>query len=158
MELFNGYRDWLEWITGKDNSYWMSRVQTLIKVNSTEADETGHGDTDIHAVLSQLVDEISTIIPEANPRLGMELFDGNMWAFSVLSQVTTLWYSRVHFAKTYDPNRPVGNATKVYKDKYIPYVLGIQLTLMDQSRDSTYFPEQEWQNPFVPKPKSGKFL
>ncbi len=150
--------DWLEGKTGHGTVYWMARIQTLIAEHSTPPDDTGHGSTDSEAVLHSLVHEIVSHSPVSHPLSGIAAYDGNMYLFSVLAHITTLWYSTVQRAKLSDPKRPVGNAMMVYREMYLPWLLELQRILFDHSQDATYFPGQQWQNPFMPDAESGSFI
>src|SRR3989304_1528083 len=143
--------DWLETTAGKDNSYWMARVQTLILQHSEPGDIPQHDDCNTEAVLKEIISEIINTAPVAGGLTGAPLYDENLRAFSIIAQISALWYSRCHLAKLSDPRRPVGNAMRRYKEAYQPWLVEMFINLTDQSRDSTYFPGQEWQNPFTPQ-------
>lgn len=143
--------DWLAEKTNREAGYWLTRVQELIRQASAPADESGHGETD-PGWLHRLVDEVIASLPKSGPE-----YDSNMRLASVLAAVLGLWYSQVHWAKTFDPNRPNYERQRAYQQR-LEWVLFMLTCFTDHSLAPTAFPGQGWSFPFDPEAKGGDFV
>ena len=83
--------------------------------------------------------------------------DENMGMASVLGIVLVAWYVRIQRAKAMDPRRPIKNR-KAALLAVQSYVLEVNRAMFVESFDPILFPEQEWENPWDPKARDGKFV
>ena len=84
-------------------------------------------------------------------------FDGNMRIASTMGLILSAWYCRVQLAKTQDPNRPV-KLRKEAHHKWCAWYQAQVIAMVDAQHDPDLFPGQEWESPFVPGARSGRFV
>lgn len=85
------------------------------------------------------------------------LYDENMRAAAIFGYVLLLWVSRVQRAKAYDPNRPVKLRQKAL-ERWMTIAAAVSLIFTDERYDAAVFPGQQWDAPFAPQAKSGKYV
>lgn len=83
-------------------------------------------------------------------------YDGNMRVAVVTSYVLALWYFRLHRAKCWHPDRPLEARRGAYQ-QWLTTAQAFALLPVDERDDYTFMP-QEWDNPFLPGARSGKFV
>lgn len=143
--------EWFEAITGRPAAWWMAAVQQAVQKASTKGDDPNHDETDVVAFLGEVVRLVSTSLPED------EVYDGNMRAAGVLAAVLTLWYGRLGYAKSHDPNRPIAARQRSYA-KWLRWVRVMATLPIDESDDAVYFSGQQWDFPFSFDAKDGDFV
>lgn len=142
---------WIVKTTNRAPDYWLARVQELIRqASSPPAEGEVHGDTN-SSWLHLLVDEVVAGLPSG------EDYDSNMRLASVLSAILGLWYSQVHWAKTFDPNRPTHDRQRAYLAR-LEWVAFMSRAFVDHSIAPTAFPGQSWSFPFDPEARGGDFV
>lgn len=143
--------DWIESRTDHDRAWWMARVERTIRKHTKPTKDPNHGETDTRAVLKSLTDDVWKCRPASGE------YDGNLWAFSTLGYVVSLWYARCHRAKVMDPIRPV-KLRRNADARRLDWVMGMMAILVDDTRDPTYFPNQDWDYPWSADAKDGTFI
>jgi hypothetical protein len=83
--------------------------------------------------------------------------DENMGLAAGLGMVLVVWYVRVQRAKAMDPRRPV-KLRKMALSRGAAYVAEINKAMHDDSIDPISWPGQEWENPWLPKARDGRFV
>lgn len=148
--------DWLARSTGHDGHWWMQRLQTRIQEHSSPTEDPDHDQTATTqafcAVLTDLIQALEARFPVTG-----EPYDGNMRMAACASCIMTLWYSRLQLAKIHDPHRPLATRQEAYR-RLLLYQHAIVDALMNMTDDSTYFPGQSWQSPFLFDATSGDFV
>lgn len=128
----------------------MDRIQTLIKKHSRKTRDPKHDSTDPQKWMAELTKDIM--------KSGlMGQYDENMRTASIMAVVLTLWYTRVHRAKIYDPRRPVEVRKRAYFVRQ-SFRENMFRMMTDESKDPTLFPGQQWETPFHPYPTDGVFV
>ena len=122
---------------------WIETIQHLIS-RSTEDRKTD---------LSWLHNLVTRFLECKKPR---GIYDRNMWACSTLGYILIAWYIRIHKAKSYDPERPIKNRKKALK-QWRSFILQIQDLIINESADHKLFPDQKWDNPYLPDAINGDF-
>ena len=143
--------DWLQALTGKAGPWWIDRVQTLIGKHSRRTKDPKHDRTDPRKWLGDLTQEVVRRAPKRGR------YDENMRTACILAMVLSLWYTRVHRAKIYDPRRPVELRKQAYFTRQV-FTEAMFHIMTDESQDPTYFPGQQWETPFHPYPTDGVFV
>lgn len=142
---------WLKEVTGVDDREWVARVQQLVS-DYTVWDQDGgaHGTTDVLVWATDLANEVIATFPEDG------VFDENIRYAEVMGLILVLWSSRVHYAKTQDPGRPIVLRKRSYA-KLKRFWRALWDAVTDESRDDEYFP-QLWDHPHQRKAKDGDFV
>ena len=144
---------WIESLTGKNATWWVSEIQRLITAHSYKTKNPWHKATRKEKVMMGLV---KLVRKHGMPRAGPQ-YDGNMRIACILSYVLALWYLRLHRAKSYDPRRPVRLRRAAYWNR-LGYAQAMFMAITDESLDPTLFPGQKWETPFDPYPTDGFFV
>lgn len=143
MKVMESYlRAW----TRKGTRAWMSRIEELIVLASKPHE------LDPECLTSDPVEWIHKLTKEVwegtRGKLSAQS-DENLMASRLVGLILVLWYSRVHRAKCHDPRRkPVDRRKGMLSLNKFRHMVFDCLT--DESRDHTFFPDQEWDSPFPP--------
>ena len=148
--------EWLTQYTGNDGHFWMQRIQTRIAKHTEPTDDPHHGKTATAAAFHEVMTEIMLALDTRFPVTG-EPYDENMRMAACVSVLTTLWYSRIQLAKVSDPNRPVQIRQQAYR-RWLAYQHALVHAQLDMSDDASYFPDQQWESPFVFDAIGGDFV
>lgn len=146
-------KDALEAYTGHDRRWWMAFVQKRIASCMTPKHKDGHSRMTSYNWIADVTVEILKSFPKDGPA-----YDPNMRLAYLSSLVLATWYSRVHHSKTFDPRRP----KKIRQQSYETWrgnVLVLVGSLFSEYDDPFVFNgKPNYENPFDPKAKSGKFV
>lgn len=152
-----GLVDWLETRTGLCALDWVGIVQRAIREASGPARVAGkykgHSMTDVDQWIAKVT---RRVIREAGIKRHKDR-DENMGLAAVLGMVLVAWYVRLHRAKAFDPNRPVELRKKALAQVNV-YVGELVRVCFKDSMDPFAFPGQEFENPYVPNARDGKFI
>lgn len=137
---------------------WVQRCEALIQVHSTPARTRGkykgHGSTDSVAWISDLVNEAWREIRRT--RKGMA-YDENMALASLVGLILATWYSNVHRAKAFDPNRPLKLRRRALEQR-AEWLKGFFGMLNSDRMMGEVWGHQEFNLPYGKKAKGGKFV
>jgi|SRR3990167_9951670 len=148
-----GSGSWIEAMTGKDVLWWVSETQRLISKHSRPTKNPWHRATKTGMVIAELINLVQRHgMPKRGPA-----YDGNMRMASILGFVLSVWYLRLHRAKSYDPRRPVRHRQQAYWSR-LGYATALFMAIVDESKDAEMFPGQRWEMPFDPYPTDGYFV
>jgi hypothetical protein len=146
---------WLERATGKTILLWINRLQKEIGRASgpvrTHGKYKGHSDTDNVLWGIRMVKTVASSLRKNKGK------DENMGLAAALGMILVAWYVRVQRAKAMDPKRPVELRKKAL-ERGAAYVAEINKVMHDDSIDPIVWPGQEWENPFHPKARDGRFV
>ena len=144
--------DFLKEMTGRSSAWWFAFVQGRIRDRFVPNPK--NKDHDNMANMGWLEDVVRMAV-KTMPTEGT--YDENMRAGLVSAYVLSMWYLRLHRAKTMDPNRPINIRQESYRT-WLRSVSALMMLPVDQSEDAAYFVGQKWDDPFSPDAKDGKFV
>lgn len=146
--------DWLELKTGHDAAWWMLVVQGLIAEEWREnPDDPDHPLSEPAVWMEQLIVAVNRCRP---PEDG-EPYDENLWMASVVGSILAVWAARCSYAKTHDPNRPVGLRRLAYL-KHQQFTAGLSMMVHSIRRDTDVWADQQWEQPFQRDATDGSFV
>lgn len=149
--------DYLDSRTGESTPVWILAVQRAIKDASTpprtRGKYKGHSSTKVLKWIYSIAGQVMTRarIAQRKDR------DENMGMAATLGMILCVWYVRIHRAKAMDPRRPIKlrRAALLQANEYVAELARV---LHDDTWDPLVFPTQEWENPWHPKARDGKFV
>lgn len=129
----------------------MAAVQQVLAREFKPSDDPNHSQNDTGKFLTDVADLVVKSMPPDGS------YDPNMRAAAVMGVVLALWKSRVHLAKTRDPNRPVAGRISSYA-QWEEYAQVLMSVVIDERDDAAFFPGQQWDLPFSVDAKDGEFV
>jgi hypothetical protein len=99
--------------------------------------------------------DVAALVVKSLPPDGS--YDPNMRAAAVMGVVLALWKTRLHLAKTRDPNRPVAGRISSYAS-WTEYAQVMMSVMIDERDDAAFFAGQKWDLPFSVDAKDGEFV
>ena len=134
--------------TGWGSQEWMDFIGNQIgKRSKPIRGSKGLQTTDASLWVGDLADELWKRISE---RDDWSARDENIVCAKLLSLIFSLWACRIIRAKAYDPRRPVKQRRRALR-KLVQYHHALLECMVDESKDSEFFPAQEWDSPFSSK-------
>ena len=148
-------KSYIEEKTGHDAHYWIMYIQGLIERHSgtaaTKGKAKGHSTTD-----NRWYDKLRKQVQKCIKRSAKGSYDGNMATASIMGYILILWYTRLHRAKTMDPNRPVKHRLMAHAGLFLYRSAVAQLVINDIPDMESF--NQEWDCPFDDDAKDGDFV
>jgi hypothetical protein len=145
--------DALEAMTGHDRRWWMWFVQKRIAACSGPKEKDGHSRMTSYDWVGDVIRELFKSFPKDGPA-----YDPNMRIAFLTTYVFGVWYTRLHHSKTFDPRRP----KKIRQESYKSWHRSLNAlfsAFTDESEDPFVFNgKPNYENPFDPKAKNGKFI
>jgi hypothetical protein len=155
--------DRLEHLTGHHTTYWLARVESLIRACEREpTDEerkqlTDAGYSPDHKFGSSPLMWMTAVFREVEQCRPVSVHDGNMWSAAVMGAILTSWFLRLCRVKSYDESRPLADRMPSY-ETYLWHLHSLMLQSVDERDDALVFPHiTKRVNPFSPDAKSGTF-
>lgn len=150
--------DYLVQETGYGIAFWMEFIQKIItKSCKPNPDDPKHPLANPGQWMKALSGEVWKRFYKQYKKKGWGCGDGNIACSMLLSILYTLWSSRITRAKSYDPRRPV-ELRKDCLNGLVFYQKMVFQCMIDESRDPELFVGQEWDPPFAPNAKEGRFV
>lgn len=144
---------WLKSRTGKDFRWWNLFVGNAIARHARKTKKSVHDEVDVPDWMGDFTEELDRRVSRLLPS---NKYDNNMAFAASASYVLMRWFVRLARAKSYDPRRPVKVRRKMMGrlTEYCREVVGF---MVDESGDADNYPKQEWDPPFAPGAKDGKY-
>lgn len=139
--------------TDKDCKWWMDFIGKTIKKHSKPVKGSVHEETKVELWLYDLTDEVISQVRSKIPKAA----DGNIAVSFVLGFILVLWNCRIVLAKSSDPRRRIVDR-KMMRETANQYFGMLNLCMTDDSMDHKYFPDQKWENPYLPNATNGKYV
>lgn len=144
---------WLEYVTGKNEHWWIDQVEEILRKHSVPRDDgTMLRDTYIYDANLELFDLIRGVV---NEHLKIKMIDGVILHSAILSVVLAAWVKAVTLAKGHDPRRDIEDRAGMLSN-----LNWWSLSLIAELADSTIYkkawPDQRWISPFKKAKRSLK--
>src|SRR5258706_12689996 len=140
-------------MTGHSRRWWIRFVEKRVAACSGPKWKDGHSRMTSYNWVGDVVMELFKSFPKDGP-----MYDPNMRIAFLMTYVFGTWYTRLHHGKTFDPRRPKKIRQQSYNSWHRSLMMLIGSFTSEDEDPFMFNGIPNYENPFDPKTKNGKFV